>query len=527
MYRPRHPPTVGRVAAPTLRVISAVHFYHIAAGVLNHIGAGYQAGVAKPHLTPRRQAVKPPRRVFHKVIPLYVHFPAERHAANPHAGILRVVDGLKLIARPLRVVGDDHFQRAQHGHAPRRPPVQVFPQAGFQQRQFGNGVAPRYAHPLAHIPYGLRRIAPPPQPADGGHPRIIPPGYIAVLHQLPQHPLAHHRMAEVQPRELNLPAAVDPQRFLAPVIQRPVVFKLQSAQRMGNSLNGIRQRMRVVVHRIDAPVTPRPVMRRVANAVQRRIPHIEVGRSHINARAQHISAVGKLPGPHPPEQVQAFRRRAVAMRTFLPRLRQRPPIGAHFLRRQAVHISVAVPDQLLGVLIQLLKVIRGVIQMLAPVEPQPPNIRQDGLHILNILPRRVGVIKPHVAARPRVLLAHAKIEADGLGVPNVQVAVRFRRKARHHPPVVSPGGPVFIDNAADKINGDFPGRVSSHFPAGLRYRIRWVQRSALSNYSLSRLSWLGGRPRARTRRFRRRWRRFTRAGKVARETGAAPFGFVA
>ena len=204
----------------------------------------------------------------------------------------------------------------------------------------------------------------------------------------------------------------------------------------------------------------------VADAVQHRVAHIEVGGGHVDFGAQDVLTVGKLAGPHPAEQVQVFFGGAVAPGTFPSRLRQSAPVLADFVGGETVHVGVAVQDELLGVPVELLKVVRGVVQVLAPVEAQPLDVGQDGFYVLDVLPRGVGVVEAHMAAGAVVLLAHAKVEADGLGVPDVQVSVGFGRETGYHAAIVGSGGLVVVDDGADKIGGDVPGAVvfvNAHF----------------------------------------------------------------
>ncbi len=51
---------------------------------------------------------------------------------------------------------------------------------------------------------------------------------------------------------------------------------------MGDSLNGVREWMIKIVHRIDTPLILRSVMVSMKNSVKNRIPHVKVTRSHIN-----------------------------------------------------------------------------------------------------------------------------------------------------------------------------------------------------------------------------------------------------
>ena len=236
-----HPAPVGCVSAPAFRVVGAMHFGDVAIGVLHHVRAGNQAGVAQADFLARGQPVEPSRRVLHEIVALDVNLASERHAAGAHAVVFGVVNGLELFALLFRVVGNHHLQRIQHGHAPLGSPVQVIAQAVFQQRQFGDGVAPGDADPLTHVADGLGRVAPPTQCADGGHPGVIPTCHVFVLHQPAQHPLAHHRVGQIEAGELDLPAAVDAQDFLAPIVQRAVVLKLKGAQRVRDALDRVGQ----------------------------------------------------------------------------------------------------------------------------------------------------------------------------------------------------------------------------------------------------------------------------------------------
>ena len=62
-----------------------------------------------------------------------------------------------------------------------------------------------------------------------------------------------------------------------PFIQRSIVFKLQGAQRVRDALDRIGEAMGKVVHRIDTPGVPSAIMRHVANAVERGVPHGDIG----------------------------------------------------------------------------------------------------------------------------------------------------------------------------------------------------------------------------------------------------------
>ena len=84
--------------------------------------------------------------------------------------------------------------------------------------------------PRAYSPGGEYR--------DGRHARIIPAADRTFLHQLQQPSLAHNRIGEIETGKLDLLRMAGNRQLLEkPVIQRPVVFKLKGADRMGNLLD--------------------------------------------------------------------------------------------------------------------------------------------------------------------------------------------------------------------------------------------------------------------------------------------------
>ena len=131
-------------------------------------------------------------------------------------------------------------------------------------------------------------------------------------------------------------------------------------------------------------------------------------------------------------------------------------VVANLLGSEAVNVGVAVQDKLLGVLVQLLKIVGGVVEVLAPVETEPADVGQNGLDVLDILACGVGVVEAHVAPGARKLLADSEIKADGLGVADVQITVGFGRKAGDDAAIVGAGRLIVGDDAPDEVGGFIP-----------------------------------------------------------------------
>ena len=64
-----------------------------------------------------------------------------------------------------------------------------------------------------------------------------------------------------------------------------------------------------------------------------------------------------------------------------------------------------------------------------PVKAEPANAVHDAVDVLLILLDGIGVVKAHVAGAA-VVAREPEVETNALGVPNMQIAVGLRRKAR-------------------------------------------------------------------------------------------------
>ena len=85
---------------------------------------------------------------------------------------------------------------------------------------------------------------------------------------------------------------------------------------MGDPLQIVADRVRIVVHGIDAPLIPRAVMGGVQDAVDDGVAHVDVGGSHVDLRAQALFAVLVLARLHLLEELQIFLGGAAPVRAF-------------------------------------------------------------------------------------------------------------------------------------------------------------------------------------------------------------------
>ena len=94
---------------------------------------------------------------------------------------------------------------------------------------------------------------------------------------------------------------------------------------------------------------------------------------------------------------------AVAVRAVLPGLGQRAALRAHLVGRRVVDVGLALADQVLGPLVELLEVVGRVVEVLAPVEAEPAHVALDRVDVLLLFLRRVGVVEAQVAAAAELL----------------------------------------------------------------------------------------------------------------------------
>ena len=232
-----------------------------------------------------------------------------------------------------------------------------------------------------------------------------------------------------------------------PVVQRAVIFELQGAQRVGDAFECIADAVREVVHRVDAPVVAGPVMGGVADAIEDRVAHVHVRRGHVDPGTQDVLAVRELAGAHAAEEIQVLGNRPVAVRARRTGLGERAPGSSNLVRGQTADVGLAALDELLGKPVQLVEIVRGECGAL-PVETQPRHVALNRLHEVRAFPLGIGVVVAQVRLATE-LLGDAEVQADRLGVANVQVAVGLRRKPRHH--AVGAAVQVAADAVADEV----------------------------------------------------------------------------
>jgi hypothetical protein len=176
--------------------------------------------------------------------------------------------------------------------------------------------------------------------------------------------------------------------------------------------------------------------------------------------AQDVLAVLVLAGLHVAEDLQRFLDRAVAEGRVGARRAEIAAVARHVFGALAVDVGIALLDQVLGHLVQLVEVVARVVQVLLaallPRKAQPLDAVHDGIDVFLVFLLRIGVVETQVAAA-LVIARQAEVQADRFRVAHVQVAVRLRRETgdhrRHAFALVGARRNVGLDDRTHKIRG--------------------------------------------------------------------------
>ena len=302
-------------------------------------------------------------------------------------------------------------------------------QGPLQQAEVDDVLPLGDADPVAEGADALRGEAATAQSGNGGHSGVVPPVHDAVLHQGQEFPLGHDRVVEVEAGKFNLSAREDAELLDEPLVQGAVDFEFQRAQAVGDVFDGVTLTVGEIVHRIEAPIVSGSVVVGPLDAVEQRVPHVHVGVRHVDFGAQHAMAIGMDAVPHFLEEAQVLLYRTVAVGAVGSGRGGRPLLRGHLLGGLMIHVGLAELDEFDGKAIELFEMVAGVELTAIPVISEPRHIPTDGVHVFLVLLFGIGVVEAEVD-EALVFLGEPEGEADGLGVPDVQVSIGLRRESR-------------------------------------------------------------------------------------------------
>jgi hypothetical protein len=184
-----------------------------------------------------------------------------------------------------------------------------------------------------------------------------------------------------------------------------------------------------------------------------RVAHIDVRRAMSIFARSTCAPSSELTGTHAPRTGRGSRRRCARDTGFHGRARSACRGIPDLFGRQAVDVSLAGLDQVLGTFVELLEIIRGVKQPRA--SQSKPSQRTSSLidSVYSRLSFSGLVSSKRRLALTAEILRDSEIQADRLGVADMQVAVRLRRETGMQAAFVLAGGQIAFNDLANEIGG--------------------------------------------------------------------------
>ena len=304
-----------------------------------------------------------------------------------------MIQRFELVFEVLGQVLDGDLEWVDDRHDSRTARVEILAEAMLQEFDLDHRVSFCDADAIAERADRLGRVPQTPHARQSRHARIVPTFDDAALDETLELALAHHRVGQKQLRELDLSGWFgEVEGGHAPIVQGAMILELQRTERMRDALDGVRDRVRVVVHRVDAPVVASPVVRGAPDAIEDWVPHVHVRRSHVDFRPQHVLSVLELASLHALEQLEVFFAAAPAKRTVRALAVVVAPLFSNRLEALAVDVGQAFFDELERILVQLFEVVGCEENLFAPVETQPAHVAFDGFDEVRFLGDRIRVV---------------------------------------------------------------------------------------------------------------------------------------
>src|SRR5205823_6209848 len=100
--------------------------------------------------------------------------------------------------------------------------------------------------------------------------------------------------------------------------------------------------------------------------------------------------------------------------------------------------------------VKLAEIVGGIEFTILPIRAQPADVLADGIDVFLFFFGWIGIVIAQVEFTS-ILHGQAVIEADRLGMADMEIAVRLGRKARVDAPAKSARAIVLFDDLLDKV----------------------------------------------------------------------------
>ena len=155
----------------------------------------------------------------------------------------------------LSKISQRQAKRLHDAHRPGRVLVEMVPYGTLQHRHIDRPVRAGGTDLFTEMPYGGGGITSAPKTRDSRHTGVVPSGDDILVYQLLQLALARDGVAGIESGKLDLSRLMGHRQIPnEPIVKRPVVLKLQRADRVGNPLDRVLLSMSKIIGGIDWPL---------------------------------------------------------------------------------------------------------------------------------------------------------------------------------------------------------------------------------------------------------------------------------
>src|SRR4029078_1089630 len=220
--------SIGGVAAPRCRIISAAQLRHLSFCIFNRFATGDEIGVSQTHFGAGREPKEFFWRILHEVVLLDIKLAAEFYFPYPGVRIIGMVRGIELLNLAVGIVFNTDFYRPQDRHPAHGGPVENLAHGEIEHAHINNAICLGHADPLDEIADRLGWNATATQSRKSWHAWIVPAIDVTVTNQFGENALRQYCVSQVKPGELILMRL---RRHLKvrnePIVKRTMVFEFQ------------------------------------------------------------------------------------------------------------------------------------------------------------------------------------------------------------------------------------------------------------------------------------------------------------
>src|SRR5580698_562689 len=140
---------------------------------------------------------------------------------------------------------------------------------------------------------------------------------------------------------------------------------------------------------------------------------------------------------------------------------------ANLVGAQVVDIGLAILDKFDRPFIELVEIIGGV-EKSVPLVAEPADVGLDRLHVFGFFLLGIGVVEAEIRMSAE-FVGQAEVDADCLGMADVEIAVGLGREAGLHTAIVLVGLKVFENDVADEVRRSRRRRGGCSFFSGFAW----------------------------------------------------------